>query len=160
MSIRGTRGRCLFPPARPAEYHGPMEAPGDSPAILLFDGVCNLCNASVNFIIDRDPQAYFRFAPLQSETGRRLLEKHGLPTGSMDTVVLVEDDRAYVRSTAALRIARHLVFPWPLLALGLILPAFLRDLVYKLIANNRYRWFGKSDTCRLPTPALRSRFLD
>lgn len=134
-----------------------MEAPH---AVLLFDGVCNLCNGSVNFIIDRDPAGYFKFAPLQSASGRKLLEEHGLPTDSMDTLVLVEGGRSYVRSTAALRIARRLTFPWPLLVVGFLVPRVLRDLAYKLIATNRYRWFGKSETCRLPTPALRSRFLE
>lgn len=138
----------------------PAEIDTRTHAVLLFDGVCNLCNGSVNFIIDRDPAAYFKFAPLQSASGRALLEKHHLPSDRMDTLVLVEDDHAYVRSTAALRIARRLVSPWPLLALFLIVPRFLRDLAYKLIAANRYRWFGKSESCRLPTPALRSRFLE
>lgn len=128
-------------------------------SIVLFDGVCNLCNGTVNFIIDRDPKGRFVFAALQSQAGIELQKKHNLPPEALDSVLLIEGDRVWQRSGAALRIAGRLRWPWPFFAIGLIIPAFLRDLVYNFIARRRYRWFGKEDTCRLPTPELRSRFL-
>lgn len=124
--------------------------------VVLFDGVCNLCNGAVRFIIARDPQARFRFASLQSDVGRCLLKDDGLP----ETIVLLEEGKMYSKSTAALRIARGLRFPWPLLYAFMIVPRPLRDLVYDWVARHRYRWFGKLDTCLLPTPALRNRFLE
>lgn len=131
---------------------------GDKP-IVLFDGVCNLCNASVNRIIDRDPGDTFRFAALQSEVGRSLAAEHGIDADRLGSLVLIEDGQAYVRSTAALRIARRLNGPLRLLWPLVIVPAPLRDLVYRLVANNRYRLFGKRDRCRLPTEQDRARFL-
>ena len=129
-------------------------------AIVLFDGECNLCNASVNFIIARDGRKRFRFASLQSAVGRRLLEQHGLSGERQDTVVLIEGDRAFARSTAALRIARRLRWPWPFLFALIAVPWFVRDFFYAWIARNRYRWFGRSPSCRLPSAELRDRFLD
>lgn len=128
-------------------------------ALVLFDGVCNLCNGAVNFIIDRDPEGYFRFAPLQSEAAQSYLEDSHLDQ-ELGTIVLVEDGHTYVRSTAALRIARRLTGPWRLLALGLLVPRPLRDTVYDRIAANRYDWFGRRTQCRMPTPELKGRFLD
>lgn len=134
--------------------------------IVLFDGVCNLCNASVSFIIDRDPHGYFRFASLQSDAGAALLRRHGrrpgigVPPGKLESVILVERGRLYSQSDAALRISRRLSGAWPLVSGLVIVPRPLRDLVYRWIAANRYRWFGKSETCRVPTPDLRARFLD
>ncbi len=132
----------------------------DAP-LILFDGVCNLCSASVNFVIDHDPNARFRFAALQSDAAIYTLAQHGvtLPAGDPDSFVLVEGGHVYERSTAALRVARNLGGVWRLLYAFIVVPAFLRDAVYKLVARNRYRWFGKSDTCRVPTPELRARFL-
>jgi len=134
-----------------------MEAP-----VVLFDGVCNLCSASVQFIIDRDPNSVFRFASLQSEAGRRVLAEigHTLPEGDPESVLLVENGQLYERSDAALRIAKKLQSPLRFTALLLALPHVLRDPAYKFIARNRYRWFGKATECRLPTPQLRARFLD
>lgn len=129
-------------------------------SIILFDGVCNLCNASVLFVIDRDPQGRFSFAPLQGERGRELLAGHGRPADRLDTIMLLEDGRLYERSGAALRIARRLSGLWPLLTVFLVVPAPLRDAVYSFIARRRYRWFGRTDQCRIPTPDLRDRFLD
>ncbi len=126
--------------------------------VILFDGVCNLCNAAVTFIIDRDPHAVFHFAPLQSRLGQRLTNQCQL--GGEETIILVEGRRCTVRSTAALRIARRLSGAWPLLSVFLVVPAPLRDAAYRLVARNRYRWFGRRDACRLPTPDLRRRFLD
>jgi predicted DCC family thiol-disulfide oxidoreductase YuxK len=130
-------------------------------AIVLFDGVCNLCNGAVQFILDRDPAGRFSFASLQSERGRAILVEHGgTPSvGDPDTIYLVEDGRLFDRSTAALRIARQLSFPWWLAAAWLAVPRFLRDVVYRFIAENRYRWFGRTDECRVPTPELRARML-
>jgi predicted DCC family thiol-disulfide oxidoreductase YuxK len=127
---------------------------------VLFDGVCNLCNASVGFIVDRDRRGYFSFAPLQSEVGRRLLAAHGPLPESMDSVVLLEGGRLYTRSRAALRIARRLDGAWPLLFALSILPVPLADAAYAWVARNRYRWFGRTEACRVPTAALRARFLD
>ena len=127
--------------------------------IVLFDGVCNFCNASVNFIIDRNPKNNIYFASLQSEAGKHWLEKFKLPTSDFDTMVVIEGEHYYTRSTAGLKIVRHLKGLWPLLYGLIILPSFLRDIGYNLIAKNRYRWFGKTDTCRIPTPELKQRFL-
>jgi predicted DCC family thiol-disulfide oxidoreductase YuxK len=127
--------------------------------IVLFDGKCNLCNGSVKFIIKRDPAAQFHFASLQSETGRKIVEEHGGNPDDLDTILLLEDGRLFDRSSAALRIAKCLRAPWPLLAVFLLVPAPLRDLVYRFIARNRYRWFGKTEACMIPTAAIRSRFL-
>ena len=132
----------------------------DAPAVVLFDGVCNLCNGAVNFIIDRDPDGYFRFAPLQSDVAATYLDDADGPDADLSTIVLVEGGQTYVRSTAALRIARRLTGAWPLLFLAIVVPRPLRDAVYNWVAHNRYDWFGRRDECRVPTPALRDRFLD
>lgn len=134
--------------------------PPNSNAIILFDGVCNLCNGFVQFVIRHDKKEYFRFAALQSEQGRNLLQQVQFKEGNaLSTVVLIENGKFYVQSTAALKVARRLSGLWPLTYAAIILPAFLRDLIYKLIAANRYRWFGKQESCMLPTPALKTRFL-
>ena len=127
--------------------------------VVLFDGVCNLCNGSVRFVIERDPHKHFQFAPLQSETAARLIAASAGPRAMPDSILLVDDGRLYVRSTAALRIARQLRFPWPLLWLFIVVPRPIRDRVYDLIARHRYRWFGKMDTCMVPTKEIRDRFL-
>ena len=126
--------------------------------IALFDGECDLCNASVNFIIARDDRKGFRFASLQSAIGSRLLGQFGLSSERPDTVVLIEGNRAFTCSTAALRIARRLRWPWPLLFVLIVIPRFVRDFLYALLARNRYRWFGRSPSCRLTSPELRERF--
>jgi predicted DCC family thiol-disulfide oxidoreductase YuxK len=127
--------------------------------IVLFDGVCKFCNAGVNFILDHDTRRRFRFAALQSQAGQILLQRFGLRTDDFDTAVLIEQGRPYIKSSAALRIARKLGGCWPLLAIALAIPPFLRDAAYDVLAANRYRWFGKSDSCRVPTPEIRDRFL-
>lgn len=127
--------------------------------IVLFDGVCNLCNGSVQFLLKRDREALFRFASLQSETGQKLQAELGMDPQALDSVILVEGDRWYKESDAALRIARSLPGAWKLLTAFRIVPRPIRDAVYRLIARNRYRWFGKTETCWLPTPELRGRFL-
>ena len=128
-------------------------------AIILFDGVCNFCNGSVNFIIERDPQKYFKFAPLQSEVGQKLLSEHNIDKTITDSVVLIEDGEAYVRTTAALRIARKLQGYWSWFYGFVVVPSFVRDGFYKLFAKYRYKMFGKQEACMLPTPEIRSRFL-
>jgi predicted DCC family thiol-disulfide oxidoreductase YuxK len=127
--------------------------------VILFDGVCNLCAWAVRFIIERDPCAVFRLTSLQSETGQRLLKEHGLDTLNMTSFVLIEDGHAFTESSAALRVARRLRGPWPLCYAAIALPRWLRDPVYRFIARRRYRWFGKADTCMLPSPEIRARFL-
>jgi predicted DCC family thiol-disulfide oxidoreductase YuxK len=129
----------------------------DNP-VILFDGVCNLCNASVNFVIDRDPDGFFQFAALQSDFAAGLVNTYGVGQG-LDTIVLVESGKVYDRSTAALRIAKRLTGPWPLLYAGIVIPKFLRDSIYRFIARNRYRWFGQTEACRVPTADLQARFL-
>lgn len=127
-------------------------------AIVLFDGECVLCNGSVNFIYHCDSRSYFRFTSLQSDVGARLLAEHGIPQ-DLGTIVLIENGLAYTRSTAVLRIARHLGWPWKLLYGLRIIPRFLRDAIYTAIARRRYRWFGRRDYCPLPPPGLRERCL-
>ena len=128
--------------------------------IILFDGVCNLCNSSVQFVIDRDLNNRFMFASLQSDFGQEVLKKHHLNTTDFDSIILLDQQKIYEKSSAALRIAKELKFPWNLLAIFLILPKFLRDIGYNYVAKNRYNWFGKQESCWLPTPELRSKFLD
>jgi predicted DCC family thiol-disulfide oxidoreductase YuxK len=139
--------------------------------VVLFDGVCNLCSGVVRFVLDHERTPSLRFAALQSDLAAELLEAafgaehakrlrqgaHG--EGDPDSIVLVEGLRGWTHSTAALRIARHLDAPWRWVSVLLIVPRPLRDLVYRWIARNRYRWFGKTETCRVPTPELRARFL-
>jgi predicted DCC family thiol-disulfide oxidoreductase YuxK len=128
--------------------------------IILFDGVCNFCNASVQFIIRRDPRQRFRFGALQSEPGQALLKQHGItPTADLQSVVLIENGRLYTHSTAALRIARQLSGAWPLLYGFIIVPRPIRDWVYAFVARNRYRWFGKKEACSIPTPEQRALFI-
>ena len=129
--------------------------------IVLFDGVCNLCNSSVNFIVDRDPKVRFKFAALQSEKGQELLSQIlRANESSFDSIVLISNNSVYIKSSAALRIARHLNGLWPILYSFIIIPKPIRDFVYDFIAKNRYKWFGKSDACRIPTPDLQSRFIE
>jgi predicted DCC family thiol-disulfide oxidoreductase YuxK len=131
-----------------------------SEAVVLFDGVCNLCSGAVQFVIKRDPAAYFKFASLQSAFGQQQLMHAGLDPNSLHSVILIQDGIVYQRSDAALEIARKLGAGWPLLYGFKIFPRFLRDAVYNLIAGNRYRLFGKKDACWIPTPELKSRFKD
>jgi len=128
-------------------------------AIVLFDGVCNVCNSSVNFIIKRDAGRYFLFAPLQSPAGRAWQEHLGLDAERLETTVLIEDGRAYQRSAAALRIARRLGGLWPLVYAFAVVPPFLRDFAYSWFARRRYRWFGRRDACMAPAQDVRDRFL-
>jgi predicted DCC family thiol-disulfide oxidoreductase YuxK len=135
------------------------DVPRDTP-ILLFDGVCNLCNGSVQFVVDHDPDAVFRFAPLQSETAQELLADAGFEDYDFDTFVLVEGDEYYTKSEAALRVAGRLERPWSFLTLFRAVPRVVRDRVYDLVATYRYAVFGKKDRCMVPTPELRERFIE
>lgn len=127
--------------------------------VILFDGDCNLCNWSVQFIIKRDPTAIFRFASLQSSAGQQLLQRPGNSFQNIDSVVLVEGQSYFIKSDAALRVTRNLSGAWPLLRILGVFPRGLRDQVYDLIARNRYKWFGKQNYCMMPTPELLARFL-
>lgn len=132
---------------------------GDS-AIVLFDGVCNFCNGTVNFIIRRDSENRFRFAALQSEAGQKLLRQYDLNQPGIDSVVLIENGGAFTHSSAALKIARRLGGFWQVFSIFQIVPRPARDFFYRLLARNRYRLFGKKDVCMMPTPEIKARFLD
>ena len=128
--------------------------------IILFDGICNLCNASVIFVLQNERKPVFQFASIQSEAGKELLRACGLPDDYSQAVILIEDGIMYSGSTAALRIGQHLRFPWSSLSYaGLVIPRFARDWAYGQIAKYRYRWFGKRDVCMVPTGDLKARFL-
>lgn len=126
--------------------------------VILFDGVCNFCDASVQFILDRDDKELFRFASLQSDAGQELLKKYNVPD-DVDSMILIEEGEVYYKSAAALRISRHLRGAWKLLYVLMIVPAPIRNIVYDLIAKNRFKWFGQKDSCMLPPPNVRKRFL-
>ena len=134
------------------------EVPPDHP-VLLFDGVCNLCNRWIQFVIRNDPDAIFRFAPLQSDVGQQLLSEFGMPTDELESVILVEGDEYYTKSDAALRTGKHLGGVYRLLWPFRVIPRRLRNFVYDFVANRRYRWFGKRDSCMMPTPDIEARFL-
>ena len=128
--------------------------------LVLFDGVCNLCNGFVQFVIERDPAARFQFGALQSDAAQRLLASAGCSSPETpETVVLLEDGRVFARSTAALRIVRRLSFPWRLAYGFILIPRPLRDAIYDSVARRRYRWFGRREQCMMPTPELQRRFL-
>lgn len=127
--------------------------------VILFDGVCNLCNGAVQFIIKHDKKKVFRFASLQSETGQQLLVKYHLPLNELNSFILIENNKAYNRSTGALRVAKKLngILPW--LYGFIIIPKIFRDSIYDWVATNRYKWFGKKEECMIPTQELKARFL-
>ena len=127
--------------------------------LLLFDGVCNLCNSSVRFFVRRDPRKNLRFAPLQSATGQRILKERGLPTDHLSSIVFVERDHAHLHSSAILRACGYLRFSWPAVKVFLVIPCFLRNWVYRWIARNRYRWFGTTEDCPVPRPEDADRFI-
>jgi predicted DCC family thiol-disulfide oxidoreductase YuxK len=143
---------------------------GDTPT-MLFDGTCNFCDGAVHFVLDHENGKSMRFAALQSDAAKELLtealgeektlvlQKGASGSGDPDTLVLVEDGKVYTHSTGALRIARHLRWPWKWGFVFIVVPGFIRDAFYRWFARNRYRWFGKTEACRVPTPELRTRFL-
>ncbi len=128
--------------------------------IILFDGVCNFCNSAVNFVIKRDKKNLIRFAPLQSEAAHQLLTDYNMPPTDMTSFIFIEDGKVYTQSTAALKVCKHLKGIWPLLYGFIVVPLFVRDGVYKWIAKNRYKWFGKKSECMMPTVELKSKFLN
>ena len=128
--------------------------------IVLFDGICNFCDSSINRIIRHDKKNRFRFAPLQSETGKKLAKQYFIDTEKTDSIILIENNKAYTKSTAILRISKHLNTLYPLMYGFMIIPAFIRNFIYDFIARNRYRWFGKKDSCMIPTAEVRSKFIE
>ncbi|HLR66945.1 MAG TPA: thiol-disulfide oxidoreductase DCC family protein [Virgibacillus sp.] len=126
--------------------------------VLLFDGDCNFCDKSVQFILKRDAKKHFKFASLQSEAGEDLREKFHVPA-NIDSLLLIENRRFYTKSSAALQVCKHLTGLWKMLYIGILIPKPIRDAVYNVVANNRYTWFGKKNSCRLPTPGEREQFL-
>jgi predicted DCC family thiol-disulfide oxidoreductase YuxK len=128
--------------------------------IVLFDGVCNLCSNSVQFILQRDKKNQFLFGSLQGKAGQEYLVTFNLPADTFNSFMLIEGGTLYTRSTAALRMLKHLGGGWSLLYAFIVVPPSIRDAVYNRIAKNRYRWFGKKDTCWIPTPALKAKFLE
>lgn len=131
-----------------------------APPVVLFDGVCNLCNGAVGWILERDRRGVFRFASLRSAAARRLLDAASAPAALPDSIVLVDESGVHTRSAAVLRIARRLGFPWSLAVLASLIPRPGRDALYDAVARRRYRWFGRREACLVPTPERRARFLD
>ena len=128
--------------------------------VILFDGVCNLCNALVNWIIDRDKKNLFRFSSLQSGFGISTVKRLDLTGNYMDTVIYLDEEKTYIESSAILHIFKDLGGVYSVLYIFMVIPAFLRNAVYRFVARNRYRWFGKQEVCRVPTAELKSKFLD
>ena len=128
--------------------------------IVLFDGVCNFCNYWVNFAIKRDKKKKLRFTPLQGETAKRLLPQYNISSTSLSSVIFIDGNKIYTQSSAAIRICKYLDGGWKLFYGLMIIPKFFRDWLYTVIARNRYKWFGKKDVCMIPTPEMRTRFLD
>lgn len=128
--------------------------------IILFDGVCNLCNSAVKFVLKRDKNSVFKFASLQSDIAKKLLKDFAVSGIGEGTFVLIDDGEVYTRSNAALKVCKHLSGLWPIMAVFMIVPRFIRDWVYNLISKNRYRWFGKRDTCMIPSPEMKIKFLN
>jgi len=132
----------------------------DKGPVIFFDGVCNLCNGAVQYVIKHDTKKIFRFASLQSDSGQQLLQKNALPQTHFTSFILLENDKVFTKSTAALKVAGKLTGVVRLLYGFIIVPAFIRDAVYNFIARNRYKWFGKQESCMIPTPELKNRFLN
>lgn len=128
--------------------------------ILLFDGLCNLCNSSVLFVIKRDAKRQIRYAPIQSKQGMMLMKKYGIEEAFLGSLIFIDEGKVYLRSTGALRLCRYLKGLWPLLYILIIVPPFIRNTVYDLVAKKRYEWFGKKESCMVPTVELKSLFLD
>lgn len=127
--------------------------------VILFDGVCNFCNGAINFVLKQDKKGVFRFAPLQSKAGEDLAAQYGLQANDLSSFVLIDDNKVYRKSSAALRVMKKLPWYWSEVQILRIVPLFLRNAIYDFIAENRYKWFGKKESCMVPTPEQRSRFL-
>ena len=132
----------------------------DTEKIILFDGVCNFCNSSVNFVLKRDKKSVFKFAPIQSENAQILLSEAKESFNHSDSFILVDNGKLYTKTTAALRVCKSLSGLWPLLYGFIIVPSFLRDPLYNLLAKYRYQWFGKADNCMIPTSEVSAKFLN
>lgn len=130
------------------------------PPVILFDGVCNLCSNIVQFILKRDKKDTFRFASLQSDFGHSVLQKFNLPADSFNSFILYQNEKIYTKSSGALLVAKQLSGAWPILYIFIVVPSFIRNSVYNIIACNRYKWFGKKEACWVPSPALKIKFLD
>ena len=128
-------------------------------ALILFDGVCNLCNSSVNFVIDRDKKEKFKFASLQSKEAQEILGKYEVQTGEIDSIILIKQNKVYYKSSAILEISKDMGSFWSMLYVFKIVPTFIRNWIYDSVAAHRYQWFGKRDQCRIPTEDLKNRFL-
>ena len=129
-------------------------------SIILFDGVCNLCNSSVNFIIKHDKKKHFLFASLQSDAAKEILLQFPTKNLTLDSILLIEGKDIYEKSSAALKISKHLSNGFHLFNYFIIIPLFIRDSIYNLISKNRYKWFGRKDKCMIPTEEVKSRFLE
>ncbi len=127
--------------------------------VILFDGYCNLCSSSVQFIVRHDPNAKFKFSSLQSESAKKLIRQFASPSQNLESIVLIEENKFYFKADAALRIAKQLKFPISMLSIFTLLPKFIRDGIYNWIAKNRYRWFGKKMECMVPDKSLSERFI-
>jgi len=129
--------------------------------LILFDGVCNLCNASVQYVIKHDKKDMFLFAALQGVVGQQIIKEYDIDTDKTDSIILYSGkQKLSYKSTAALNIAKHLGFPINLMTLFFIIPLVIRNWVYDIIARNRYKWYGKRDQCMIPAPELKSKFLE
>jgi len=129
--------------------------------LILFDGVCNLCNSTVQYVIKHDKKDVFRFAALQSDIGKKIINEYKIDTGKTDSILLYSKNKGLKsKSTAALHIAIHLGFPNNIMGVFIIIPAFIRNWVYNYIAKNRYKWYGKKESCMIPSPELKSKFLE
>lgn len=126
--------------------------------VIFFDGICNLCNASVQFVIEHDKKNKFMFTALQGDYAKETLPKLNVDLQKLNTILLLEEGKLYTKSSAALRVAKRLIGLWPLLYVFIIIPKFIRDWFYDIIAKNRYKWWGKQESCWVPTPALKSKF--
>lgn len=134
--------------------------PNQPHKILLFDGVCNLCNNTVLFVIKRDRKKQIRFGAIQSQEGKKLLQKFGIDQQYLGSLIFIDEGKVYLRSSGALRLSKYLSGLWPLLYALMVLPAFIRNPIYDFVAANRYKWFGKKEVCMIPTPELKSLFLN
>lgn len=142
-----------------ATTHVPTASVTADKTVVLFDGVCNFCNATINFLIEHDPTDRFRFAAQQSDIGQQVMREHGLTDLMLNTIIVFDNGKVLTESGGALRLARYMPFPWRMLSWFMIVPSFLRNWGYRLIAKNRYKMFGQADACRMPTPEIRAKFL-
>jgi predicted DCC family thiol-disulfide oxidoreductase YuxK len=134
--------------------------PNQPHKILLFDGVCNLCNNTVLFVIKRDRKKQIRFGAIQSQEGKKLLQRFGIDQQYLGSLIFIDEGKVYLKSSGALRLSKYLSGLWPLLYALMVIPAFIRNPIYDFVAANRYKWFGKKEVCMIPTPELKSLFLN